>query len=223
MRRADRLFALLQALRGGRTRTAAWLADRLEVSPRTIYRDILDLQSHGVPIDGERGLGYLLRSDYFLPPLALTAVENEAIRWGLALAAAHGDEAIAAAAQDVLTKLSLAVAPFSAPSSLSTAQRIILQTIREALAKSIELQVVYCDVHGTESRRTLQPIGLDHWGKVWTITAWCTLRMDFRVFRLDRISSCQTGSRFQPEPGRGLAGFLASLNKGEDHGCAQDI
>lgn len=213
MRRADRLFALLQALRGGRVRTADWLAERLEVSPRTIYRDIADLQAHGTPIDGERGVGYLLRSDFFLPPLALTGVEHEALRWGLALAAAHGDEALAAAAQDVLAKLGVSVAPFHAPRSLAPAQRAILKTMRDALAESRRLDLTYRNAAEEEARRTVRPLSLEHWGKVWTLTAWCEMRDNFRVFRIDRVSVCIPGAVFQPQPGRRIEDYLARIRQ----------
>ncbi len=108
MRRADRLFAIIQALRGGRVRRAEDIAAALEVSVRTVYRDLADLQAHGVPIDGERGVGYLLRDGYFLPPLALDAVEWDALRWGIAYVEAHGDLALAVAARTVGVKLAAA-------------------------------------------------------------------------------------------------------------------
>jgi predicted DNA-binding transcriptional regulator YafY len=211
MRRADRLFAIIQALRGGRLRTAEWLAEKLEVSPRTIYRDIADLQANGAPIDGERGVGYLLRDEFFLPPLALTSLEHDALRWGVALAAAHGDEALAGAAQELLVKLGVDGAPFHAPPSLTKAQRATLKTAREALAQSRRLTIGYCDDAGEATVRTLRPLSLEHWGKVWTLTAWCEKRGDFRVFRIDRITGCEPGEPFRPEPGKQIGDYLASL------------
>lgn len=211
MRRADRLFAILQALRGGRLRTAASLAEGLEVSVRTIYRDISDLQANGAPIDGERGLGFLLRDDFFLPPLALTPVEHEALRWGLALAAAHGDEALSGAARDVLSKLGVSQAPFHATPSLTPLQKKLLQGVREALSRSRRLEITYEDSAGAVSARTVRPLGLEHWGRVWTLTAWCESRNDFRVFRIDRIRSFKDGAPFRPESGRTIGDFVAAV------------
>lgn len=222
MRRADRLFAIIQALRGSRLRTAEWLGERLEVSPRTIYRDIADLQAHGAPIDGERGVGYLLRDEFFLPPLALTALEHESLRWGLALTAAHGDEAIAGAARDVLSKLGVDRAPSFAPASLSQAQRMTLQCVREALASPQRLELAYCDGSKTGTVRVVRPLSLEHWGKVWTFVAWCELRRDFRVFRIDRVRTCAKGAPFRPEPGKRIEDFLERLRRSAGHARATD-
>lgn len=211
MRRADRLFAIIQALRGGRLRTCEWLAGQLEVSARTIYRDIADLQANGAPIDGERGVGYLLRDEFFLPPLALTALEHEALRWGVALTAAHADEALASAARELLAKLGVAAAPFHAPPSLTKAQRGTLKTAREALVQSRRLTIAYRDTGEVETARTLRPLSLEHWGKVWTLTGWCELRKDFRVFRIDRITTCEPGEPFRPERGKTMSDYLASM------------
>lgn len=222
MRRADRLFAIIQALRGGRLRTADWLAEKLEVSNRTIYRDIADLQANGTPIDGERGVGYLLRDEFFLPPLALTAIEHEALRWGVALAAAHGDEALAGAAQDVLIKLSVDRAPFHAPPSLTKLQRRILKEVREALAQSLRMEIAYRDHNETQTVRTLRPLSLEHWGKVWTLTAWCELRNDFRVFRIDRIKASRPLASFRLEYGKRISDYLDLLQSLAKHGVSTD-
>lgn len=211
MRRADRLFAIIQALRGGRLRTAEWLAERLEVSTRTIYRDIADLQANGAPIDGERGIGYLLRDEFFLPPLALTAAEHEALRWGVALVAAHGDDALAVAARELLVKLGADRAPFHAPPSLTKAQRETLKTVREALAQARRLAITYHVNADAATSRTVRPLSLEHWGKVWTLTAWCELREDFRVFRVDRIDTCEPGKPFRAEKGKQIGDYLAAL------------
>jgi predicted DNA-binding transcriptional regulator YafY len=215
MRRADRLFAIIQAMRGGRKRTAEALAEQLEVSPRTIYRDIADLQAHGAPIDGERGVGYLLRNDFFLQPLALTASEHEALRWGLALASAHGDEGLATAAREVLSKLGVARAPFYAPPSMTKAQRETLRGVREALARSQRLILDYRDSQDAISVRIVRPLSLEHWGKLWTLTAWCELRRDFRVFRVDRIIKFLVGAPFLSERGRRIEDYLAALARSE--------
>ena len=222
MRRADRLFAIIQALRGGSLRTADWLAERLEVSARTIYRDIADLQAHGAPIEGERGVGYLLRDAFFLPPLALTAKEHEALRWGVALAAAHGDEALAEAAQSLLAKLGVDAAPFHAPASMNTAHRAVLKQVREALAAERRIAITYRDLSGVESHRVVRPLGLEHWGKTWTVTAWCELRDAFRVFRIDRVTACASGRPFRPERGKRMKDYLAMIAATDLHGRAPD-
>jgi predicted DNA-binding transcriptional regulator YafY len=211
LRRADRLFAIVLAFRGGRLRTAQWLAERLEVSPRTIYRDIADMQAHGVPIDGERGVGYLLRDGFFLPPLVLTAIEQEALRWGIALATVHADEALAGAAHDLLAKLGVGRAPFHGPASLGAAQRATLKTAREAIAGSELLHATYRDGTAVETVRVVRPLGLEHWGKTWTLAAWCELRSDFRMFRIDRIAAVAKGAPFAPEAGKRIEDYLASL------------
>ena len=180
------------------------------------------MQAHGTPIDGERGVGYLLRDDFFLPPLALTPLEHEALRWGVALAAAHGDEALASAAREVLSKLGVERAPFYAPPSLTTAQRDILNRVREALAQSQRLDISYCDGKDVESLRTVRPLSLDHWGKVWTLTAWCELRNGFRVFRVDRIETSIANAPFKPERDKRIEDYLELLVHEKGHRNAQD-
>ncbi|MEN2975739.1 YafY family protein [Tistrella bauzanensis] len=228
MRRADRLFAILQALRGGRLRTADQLAGMLEVSTRTIYRDLADLQGQGVPIDGERGVGYLLRDGFFLPPLALSALELEALTWGVALVRAHADESLAAAARELEVKLKAAVSTAGSlpPATVaaygfrvSAADRDRLRMAREAIAGRRVLALTYADAADRPSVRQIRPLELQHWGAVWTLTGWCELRGDFRVFRIDRIRSMtDTGTRFRDEPGKRLADYLRSLKPPPD-GC----
>lgn len=227
MRRADRLFALLQALRGGRLRTAAQLAATLEVSSRTIYRDIEALVAQGVPIDGARGVGYLLREPIFLPPLALTRAELEALHLGTAMVAAHGDEALATAARELLIKVE-AVLPSDRRALARTwpttarvgntarVNRRRLGIVRAAIVSRTKLRLVYEDADERISERVVRPLGLEYWGHAWTCTAWCEQRGDFRVFRVDRMSACEpAGETFQPEPGRTLAAYLAQLPRAE--------
>jgi predicted DNA-binding transcriptional regulator YafY len=125
----------------------------LEVSPRTIYRDIADLQANGVPIDGERGVGYLLRDDFFIPALALSALEMDALRWGVGFAKAHADEALVEVARDVLTKLNISSAPtpLFLAGALTKAQRSILQCAREAVTASLRLEIGYISLAGTSN------------------------------------------------------------------------
>ncbi|WP_404403311.1 helix-turn-helix transcriptional regulator [Pelagibacterium halotolerans] len=218
MRRADRLFELLQLLRGGRLRTAEQLARALEVSPRTVYRDIADLQAQGVPIDGERGVGYLLRDEYFLPPLALTPLEFEALDLGVRMVRANADAALAGAADELLVKIGAVVKGAMArggTSVFATANsrqaRDVLARLRDAVAGRCRLNIAYEDAAGARTRRVVRPLGLEFWGHVWTLTAWCELREDFRVFRCDRITEAAEGAPFREEKGKTLADFVAQM------------
>lgn len=222
MRRADRLFAIIQALRGGRVHRAEDIAATLEVSVRTIYRDLADLQSNGVPIDGERGVGYLLRDGYFLPPLALDAAEWDALRWGIAYVEAHGDAALAAAARVLCAKLAAvgrqpdraSLAIYARPTPPDLRERIA--PLRTAIIAQRLVVLAYTDEAGRETERRVRPLELQHWGGAsWTLTAWCELRDDFRVFRLDRIARVLlTDDRFVGEAGRRIEDYRARLVAG---------
>ena len=219
MRRADRLFAIIQALRGGRVRRAEDIAAALEVSVRTVYRDLADLQAHGVPIDGERGVGYLLRDGYFLPPLALDAVEWDALRWGIAYVEAHGDLALAVAARTGGVKLAAAgrqpdrasLSIYARPNPPELRERIA--TLRTAIVRQRVVALAYSDKVGRATERRARPLELQHWGgATWTLTAWCELRSAFRVFRLDRIAvATLTDDSFAPEPGRRMEDYRAAM------------
>lgn len=222
MRRADRLFAIIQALRGGRVRRAEDIAATLEVSVRTIYRDLADLQAHGVPIDGERGVGYLLRDGYFLPPLALDAAEWDALRWGIAYVEAHADAALAAAARGLGAKLAAAgrqpdrtsLAIYARPTSPELRARIA--PLRTAILTRRVVVLAYADGAGQATERRVRPLELQHWGgETWTLTAWCELRGDFRVFRLDRMAEARlSDDAFVVEPGRRIEDFRARQTAG---------
>ena len=225
MRRADRLFEILQLLHGGRLRRAYELAARLEVSTRTIYRDIADLIASGVPIEGEAGVGYVLRPGFFLPPLALSVTEHQALVLGARLVAAWSDADLANAAQEVLVKLetisavagrgSLPVALHSYGERVSPQVRLVLKQIREALTQSCKLDLLYQKSEMQPEARRVRPLSLEFWGVVWTLTAWCEQRDDFRVFRVDRIRKITpTGVGFIPEPGKTRADYLRSLANG---------
>jgi predicted DNA-binding transcriptional regulator YafY len=220
MRRADRLFHLVQLIRGRRLTTASFLATRLEVSERTIYRDIADLQHQGVPIEGEAGLGYRLGSGFDLPPLMFTQDEAKALVAAVRLAQAWLDPALADSAQDALGKI-LSVLPVAAraaaeslalyapPVGLEPAAQQTLQALREAAQARCKLHISYRDLSEQTSERTLRPLGCFYWGKVWTLAAWCEQRQDFRSFRVDRISHVRRlDERFRDEPGRTLADLL---------------
>jgi|TARA_R100001244_G_scaffold44182_16_gene40144 predicted DNA-binding transcriptional regulator YafY len=219
MRRADRLFQIVQHLRGGRLVTAAKLAERLEVSERTIYRDIVDLQSTGVPIDGEAGIGYIMRSGFDLPPLMFTRDEIVALVTGARMVRAWGGTAMMAAAEEALVKIE-AVLPEAERSRISNTKifspRIGLagqaSTLIDRCEHAIDAREIlvldYVAEDGSSTNRRVEPLGLWFWGKVWTLVAWCQFRDDFRAFRLDRISALAgTGTSFQPDPGRSLKEF----------------
>ncbi|PHP66034.1 DNA-binding transcriptional regulator [Zhengella mangrovi] len=220
MRRADRLFAIVQHLRGGRLVTARKLAEWLEVSERTIYRDIADLQASGVPIDGEAGVGYILRSGFDLPPLMFTREEVVALVAGARMIRAWGGAAMARAAEEALVKIASVLpddgaaridAPrvYAPPMTLSDNERGLIDRIEAACDTGSVMGLSYRDESGRASERTIRPLGLWFWGKVWTLVAWCELREDFRMFRLDRmLALAPTGERFRPEPGKRLADFF---------------
>lgn len=227
MRRADRLFQIVQYLRGGRLVTAHMLAERLEVSDRTIYRDIADLQSTGVPIDGEAGVGYILREGFDLPPLMFTRDEIVALVAGARMVRAFGGAAMARAAEEALVKIS-AVLPDAERARIdrteihmplwvvSEAERRTIDTLERAVEARHVLKIDYRDEAGASSCRDIRPLGLWFWGKVWTVVGWCELRGDFRAFRIDRIASiaCE-GTVFKHERGKQLADFYRQMERDE--------
>lgn len=226
MRRADRLFQIVQLIRGRRLTTAAHLAQRLEVSERTIYRDIADLQHQGVPIEGEAGVGYRLGAGFDLPPLMFSHDEARALVASVRMAQVWQDPALAQAAEAGLSKI-LSVLPTAArvaaqsmaiyapPIGLAPAVQVILQTLREAVQARRKLRVDYRDASERLSQRILRPLGCFYWGKVWTLAAWCESRQDFRNFRLDRLDRVQPvdgpAGQFRDEAGKTLADYLRAV------------
>lgn len=223
MRRADRLFQIVQHLRGGRLVTARMLGERLEVSERTIYRDIADLQSTGVPIDGEAGVGYMMREGFDLPPLMFTRDEIVALVAGARMVRAFGGAQMARAAEEALVKIG-AVLPDSEKTRIARteihmpdwvvgeADRKSIDLIERAVERRDVLSIDYADEAGTPSQRTVRPLGLWFWGKVWTLVAWCELRDDFRAFRIDRIGSVTAAGRsFRPERGKQLVDYYRTV------------
>lgn len=225
MRRADRLFQIVQYLRGGRLVTASQLGERLEVSDRTIYRDIADLQGSGVPIDGEAGVGYLLRDGYDLPPLMFSRDEIVALVAGARLIRAWGGADMARAAEEALVKIETvlpeperrrvaeieihALAPEMTP-----VVRARIDYIEKAVEARNRLALAYQDANEQLTKRVVRPLGLWFWGKVWTLVGWCELRNDFRMFRLDRIDRMQkTGKPFRPERGKTLTDFYRAMEQ----------
>jgi predicted DNA-binding transcriptional regulator YafY len=220
MRRSDRLFHVIQLIRGRRLTTAAFLAERLEVSERTVYRDVSDLQRQGVPIEGEAGVGYRLGPGFDLPPLMFTQEEAKALAAAVRLAQAWLDPALALQAQAGLGKI-MSVLPLDARAAaeslviyapytgLPEATQRALQTLREAAQARRKLYMTYEDVSEQQTQRTVRPLGCFYWGKVWTLAAWCEHREAFRSFRVDRIRYVRTlPDTFRDEPGRTLADLL---------------
>ena len=198
MRRADRLFQIVQLLRRRRLTTAAQLAERLEVSERTVYRDIRDLSLAGVPVLGEAGVGYRLGRDFDLPPMMFTVDEIQALVLGARMVESWGDEELRRAALDVLTKVEAVLPPskrhrvrdtalFSLSFRVSPDVRQNVGTLRKAIDERTKVHLDYADAHDNPSGRVVCPLGLYFWGAVWTLGGWCELRHDFRNFRLDRI------------------------------------
>jgi predicted DNA-binding transcriptional regulator YafY len=220
MRPADRLFRLVQLIRGRRLSTAAFLAERLEVSLRTVYRDIAQLQHQGVPIQGEAGVGYRLGSGFELPPLMFTQDEASALVVSLRMAQVWLDPKLALAAEASLSKImsilpmlaraAAETSPLYAPTfKLDVVTQQNLQTLREAAQKRLKVTLNYRDLTGKTSRRIVRPLGCFFWGKVWTLGAWCETRKDFRSFRLDRMQKITVSEiTFSMEAGKGLADYL---------------
>ena len=223
MRRADRLFRLLLSLRGGRLITARALGEELEVSERTIYRDIADLQASGVPIDGAAGLGYLLR-DFELPPLMFSRAEVEALALGASMVQAWGGHGVAKAAGGALAKIEAVLPdalrqkmkqrPFHAASfHVPKGLRDDLDQLADAIQDHRLIEILYEALDGAQTLRRLRPLGLHFWGSVWTLTGWCKLRQGFRNFRVDRLQRLTVlDESFEDQPGRTLADFLAQFS-----------
>ena len=187
-------------LQEGKVRTGRYLAEQLEVSTRTVYRDIADLVGSGIPIDGEAGVGYLLRDEYRLPPLMFTADELKALALGAQMVRAWSDHDLASTTATAIRKIEsvlpdnlkkeirlqgIAVPGFQMTDEVSDK----LRTVRTALDASELIEVRYTAISGEVTKRVIRPLILYFWGKTWTLGAWCDLRMDFRSFRIDRMET----------------------------------
>lgn len=223
MRRTDRLFELIQILRDGRLHRGRDLARKLGVSLRTIYRDMDTLIASRIPVEGERGLGYMMTAPITLPPLNLTLQELEALHLGLAVVSKASDEEMQKAAASLSAKVD-AVLPEdrAAPASgwgfavypFAEAARGFahMAPLRGAIRSKRKVEIAYLDAEGAATTRVVRPLQMEYWGRVWTLTTWCELRNDFRVFRVDRIETLDiTSDSFEDEPGRSLADYLASV------------
>jgi predicted DNA-binding transcriptional regulator YafY len=221
MRRADRLFQIVQRLRRRGATTAAQLAESLEVSERTIYRDVRDLLLSGVPIRGEAGVGYVLQKGFDFPPLMFDEDEIEALVLGARVVKSWADPALASAAERILDKVE-AVLPERLRSRLADAALFApsfrdrrelgasLSSLRSAIRKRAKVRFRYLDREEKPSLRTVKPLGLFYWGQVWSLGAWCELRVGFRNFRVDRVGELTVlADTFAPTPGQTLGDLFA--------------
>lgn len=222
MRRADRLFQIVQHLRARRLTTARQLASWLEVSERTIYRDIQDLSLSGVPVEGEAGSGYRMSREFEVRPIMFTFDEVEALVAGLRMVESWGGPALAAASRAALAKVTLALPVarreeversrlFAPDFHLRPETGVVLELVRRAIGEHRSLTFEYRDQKGQASARSVRPLGLYYWGATWTLAAWCEMRRDFRNFRIDRMKSPAAGEPFASEPAQSLDAFIAAM------------
>ena len=220
MRRADRLFQIIQFLRTRRVTTALWLSERLEVSERTIYRDIKDLIISGVNIEGEAGIGYVVRRGFDLPPIMFSEEEIKALTLGARIVESWADTSLSTAAQSALSKIQTVLPKelkesldntllFSPLTRISPEISTTMAEIRYAADHSRKVSLEYGRADGQRSERIIWPLGLFFWGSVWTIGAWCEKRDDFRIFRLDRINGLVVlDENYPKEKGKDLKALI---------------
>jgi len=225
MRRNDRLYELIQILRDGRLHRAQNLADKLKVSVRTIYRDMDALIASGVPVQGERGIGYMMTAAITLPPLNLTMTELEAFHLGMDVVSKGKDADLALAAKSLVEKFDVVLpedrsAPatgwgFSAASLKDTGKGFEhMPVLRAAVRMQHKVQASYRNDAGKLTERVLRPLQLEYWGRVWTLISWCELRDAFRVFRVDRMQQVTVlPSQFGDEEGKTLSDYLHQLGE----------
>jgi predicted DNA-binding transcriptional regulator YafY len=212
MRKASRLFEIIQILRlAGHPITAQQMADRLEVSERSIYRDIAALQAMRVPIEGERGIGYILRPGFHLPPLMFSVEETEAIVLGMALTQRTGDRDLGEASTRVLDKIAAALpAPLREAlssralhawgSAIPAGDGVDLGLVRRAIRDEEKLAIDYRDEQARVTQRVIRPIALIYYSEAAVVVGWCELREGIRNFRIDRVLTCApTGTAFVGE------------------------
>jgi predicted DNA-binding transcriptional regulator YafY len=223
MRRTDRLFEIVQLFRGGRFLLGRDIAEKLEVSLRTIYRDIETLIASGFPIEGERGVGYILREPIFLPPLNMSASELEALHMGMQVVQKSTDTEMGDAAKRLLDKVE-AVLPsdrqgrrhlehLSVYINEFSPMMYHLAEVKSAIAQMLVVNLTYKSLSGEVSRRRVRPLQLEYWGKVWTCAVWCELRYDFRAFRVDQIQKWETTEEsFSSEIGKRYKDYLARFS-----------
>jgi predicted DNA-binding transcriptional regulator YafY len=229
MRRADRLFLIIHALRGRRTALPARrLAETLAVSLRTVYRDVADLQLSGVPIEGEAGIGYVLRKGADIPPLMFNADELEALVVGTRFVSAFGGQRLTQNAAAALLKIEAVLPPelrartqrsriFAPPRADRIEATGVIDRLHEAVIAHRVLRLDYRDKTERASAREVEPLCLAFWGGAWTLGAWCRLRQDFRNFRPDRIASFDaTAETFVETAERGFSAYMRAMGGDAD-------
>ena len=218
MRRAERLFRLVSELRARGVCRAEDLAAYFEISVRTVYRDIAHLQGSGLPIEGEAGVGYLLRPGFDLPAMTFTFEQLDALAMGLSFVEVAGDTALSEAAQEVRAKLQASL-PEPEKRKLENAPLFAsrrdgraapsMKVIRRAIRERNILRLCYADADGSLSDRKVRPLAIWAFTEGWLFAGWCELRKDFRAFRLDRIVALEdTGERFADKPDQNLHAYL---------------
>ena len=219
MQKSERLFEIMQMLRGGALLRASDIASAMDVSVRTIYRDIDQLTASGVPIEGSRGIGYRTLDVTTLPPITLTQAELEVLNLGLAIVVEAADPNFRAAAQSLAEKLDNALQERSvdsaeawkfARSPFADAARGFssMPLIRAAIKAKQKLQITYNSKGDRVTTRTVRPLQIDYWGRVWTLTAWCERKSAFRVFRTDLIQTAEARPEmFVDEVGKRLSDY----------------
>lgn len=238
MRRADRLFQIVQHLRARRLTTAAELADALEVSTRTVYRDVQDLLESGIPIEGEAGVGYRMQKGFELAPMTFTVEELQALVLGARLVQAWADPDLGVAVRGAMGKIEavlpeplqasmLKTALFGPPYQLGPGNPEHLTLLRRAIGTERWADLSYVDAEAAETRRTVVPLGLYFWGRQWLLAGYCLLRTDYRSFRVDRVQSLEL---LEPDPEArsalpaevSLDGYVAAMERQQAARCAEE-
>lgn len=229
MRKAERLNDIVHYLRRmHQAVTAQTLAETLEVSHRTIYRDIQDLIDSGVPILGEAGVGYVIDKKYHLPPIMFDADELEAIALGIGMVSNWTDEKFAEKAQSAYRKIQATlpaplinelhqISTFSAPSRYKIPWQVNFTEVRECIRRKHLVSFTYTDLSEQQSQRTIRPLALISFSPIWLLAGWCELRAAYRNFRLDRISEfTRLNTRYQDEKDKSLATYLKMVKEEEN-------
>jgi predicted DNA-binding transcriptional regulator YafY len=227
VRRSERLTEIVEIIKDGRLHLARDIAEKLEVSERSVYRDIATLIASGVPVEGERGVGYLLREPVFLPPLALSMTELEALSLGMSIVQEVADEELRLGAKTLHEKIASHApnrrkSPDSWGFGLYEFKRVrdglkFMPILRRAIREHEVLHITYHSLSDERSERTIRPLQTDYWGRVWTLSTWCEAREGFRAFRIDRILNCKpTGRTFEDEPGKTIEDYLKHVQPTAD-------
>lgn len=223
MRKAEKLFQITNLIRAKQPITAEQLAEELDVSVRTVYRYIDDLSVSGIPIYGTTGIGYKLHDHYELPPLNLTENELDALILGVKMVTSWTGETLSESARSLVSKID-AVLPSQLRKEYSRTlyapdysgrdeDRNVWEIIYKAIKELNSVSIDYNALNGRKTSRTIYPLGLFYWGGKWTIGSWCTLRREFRDFRLDRIERIGLRQKYTKTKAINLESYLTSVEK----------